>query len=182
MRLAHISITLVQLLFRHIFYDAFFKCQANSWIVFVLHCLKSCIDFSHACVASSTSALWENKEKQLPTWFINDSLDEPTFYRRLELQWTRVHSFGTLVKFVAIFIFTFFFFLGNEITGRSVLYLQCDFKNHFHIHYQCRHSELWKVNNELTFTLTSLSEESIQLNTCTWEKQVGSLPNTFWQS
>ena len=77
--------------------------------------------------------------------------------------------------------FYFFFLSGNEITARSALNLQCDFKNHFHIHYLSRSSELWKVNNELTFTLTYLFEESIQLNTCTWEKQVGTLPNTFWQ-
>lgn len=63
----------------------------------------------------------------------------------------------------------------------KVLYLHCDFKNHFHIHYLIRSSGPLNINSELTFTLTNLFEESSQLNTCTWEKKVGSLPNTFWQ-
>lgn len=57
---------------------------------------------------------------------------------------------GTVVKFVALFIFTFS--SGTEIMTKSILYLPRDFKDHFHIHYLIRTSGLLKVNNELTFT------------------------------
>lgn len=49
---------------------------------------------------------------------------------------TKYVSCGTLVKFVALFIFTFS--SGTKATIKSVLYLHCDFKNQVHIHYLIR--------------------------------------------
>lgn len=96
--------------------------------------------------------------------------------------WNKIHSHGTLGQLVVLFIFTSF--PCTKITTKGVSCLHCDFKGRFHIHFLIRSSGLLKVDNEFTFILIYLFEESSQLTTwkeSTSEKKVGSLPNTFWQ-